>query len=82
MIHIGLMDQTSQGLSVFSGGSRISHWGGTDPLGGANLQRVHFLAKTYVKVKEIDPVGGACTAAPPWICQWFLTVKGTDGSEV
>ena len=32
--------------------------GGTDPLGGADLQRVHFLAKTYAKMKEIDPVGG------------------------
>ena len=35
---------------------------------GANLLRVHFLAKTYVKMKEIDPVGGgggAHTAVPP-----------------
>ena len=42
--------------------------GGADPLGGANLQCVHFLAKMYVKMKEIDPVGGA-PAAPPWIRQ-------------
>ena len=42
------------------GGSRISRWG------GANLRRVHFLAKTYAKTKEIDPVGGArVPAAPP-----------------
>ena len=34
--------------------------GGADPLGGANLQRVHFLAKT----KEIDPVGGGARAPP------------------
>ena len=39
--------------------------GGADPLGGgANLRRVHFLAKTYVKAKEIDPVGS-------WIRQCF-----------
>ena len=37
--------------------------------GGANLQRIHFSAKTYAKMKEIDPVGGACAAAPPWIRQ-------------
>ena len=36
-------------------------WGG----GGANLRRVHFSAKTYVKTKEIDPVGGGAPAAPP-----------------
>ena len=46
-----------------SGGSRISRWGwgwggGADPLGGANLQRIYFLAKTYAKMKEMDPVGG------------------------
>ena len=29
------------------------------PVGGdANLQRVHFSAKTYAKTKEMDPVGG------------------------
>ena len=52
-------------LLLFSGGSRISHWGGADPLGGPNLRRIHFLAKTYVKMKEIDPVGGRAPAAPP-----------------
>ena len=36
------------------------------PLGGANLRRVHFLAKTYAKTKEIDPVGGGrALVAPP-----------------
>ena len=40
--------------------------GGRRPVGGgANLQRVHFSAKTYVKMKEIDPVWGARTAEPP-----------------
>ena len=33
--------------------------------GGANLQHVHFLAKTYAKTKEMDPVGGACTSGAP-----------------
>ena len=28
------------------------------PLGGANLQHVHFLVKTYAKMKEMDPVWG------------------------
>ena len=38
--------------------------------GGANLQRVHFSAKTYAKTKEIDPVGGgARRRRPPWIRQ-------------
>ena len=37
--------------------------GGADLLGGANLRHVHFLAKMYVKMKEIDPVGGG--GAPP-----------------
>ena len=34
--------------------------GGRRPVGGgsADLRRVHFLAKTYAKMKEIDPVGG------------------------
>ena len=39
--------------------------GGADPLGGANLRHVHFSAKTYVKMKEIDPVGGGGVAVPP-----------------
>ena len=47
--------------------------GGADPLGGANLRCIHFSAKTYVKMKEIDPVGGggggAHAVAPPWIHQ-------------
>ena len=48
-----------------SGGSRISHWGAPTHWGGANLRHVHFLAKMYAKIKEIDPVGGACAMAPP-----------------
>ena len=42
--------------------------GGRQPVGGgggANLQCVHFSAKMYAKMKEIDPVGGARAAAPP-----------------
>ena len=38
--------------------------------GGTNLRHVHFSVKTYVKTKEIDPVGGGGgAAAPPWIRQ-------------
>ena len=54
---------------MYSGGSRISHWGGggapTRWGGGANLQRIHFLAKMYAKRKEIDPVRGRTPVAPP-----------------
>ena len=39
--------------------------GGTNLLGGTNLRCVHFLAKTYVKMKEMDPVGGCAPAVPP-----------------
>ena len=47
-----------------SGGSRISHWG------GSNLQCRCFSVKMYAKMKELDPVGGAHTGSAPWICQW------------
>ena len=30
--------------------------------GGANLRHVHFSAKMYAKMKEIDPVGGGVRA--------------------
>ena len=45
--------------------------GGADPLGGGggtDLRCVHFLAKMYAKMKEMDPVGGGggrAPAAPP-----------------
>ena len=54
-------------VTLTSGGSRISRWGGgRRAIGGANLRHGHFLAKMYVKTKELDPVGGGCmTAAPP-----------------
>ena len=32
--------------------------------GGANLRHVHFLAKTYAKMKEMDPVGGGRRRRP------------------
>ena len=34
----------------------------TEPLGGANLRCGHFSGKTYVKTKELDPVGGGAHA--------------------
>ena len=44
----------------FTVGGAPTRWGATD------LQCVHFLAKTYAKTKEIDPVGGGhMLAAPP-----------------
>ena len=54
----------------FPVGGAPTRWGGT------NLRRVHFSVKTYVKMKEIDPVGGARATAPPWIrqcsrIQWY-----------
>ena len=40
--------------------------GGRRPVGGANLRCLHFSAKTYAKMKEIDPVGGGgAPVAPP-----------------
>ena len=39
--------------------------GGTDPLGGTDLQHVHFSVKTYAKMKGLDPIGGCMLAAPP-----------------
>ena len=48
-----------------SGGSRISHWGGS-----ANLRQGCFLAETYAKTKEFGPVVGGAVAPPQsWTCQ-------------
>ena len=38
--------------------------GGAEPLGGTNLRCGHFLAKTYVKTKELDPVRGGTSSTP------------------
>ena len=46
-------------IQDFPLGGAPTHWGGAD------LQYVHFSAKTYAKTKEIDPVGGRAPAAPP-----------------
>ena len=53
----------------FPVGGALTHWG------GANLRHVHFLVKTYAKMKEMDPVGGHVPAAPPWIRQWYGIIK-------
>ena len=55
--------------------TQISQWqiqdfplGGAELLGGgggADLRRRHFLAKTYVKTKELDPFGGRTPGRPP-----------------
>ena len=39
-------------------------WGDAEPSGGADLRRRHFSAKTYGKMKELDPIGG-CTSGTP-----------------
>ena len=69
VVHLLISHQT---ISIHSGGSRISRWG------GANLRRVHFSAKTYAKMKEIDPVGGAhwwCPLDPPMIQSTINYIK-------
>ena len=43
----------------FPVGGAPTHWG------GANLRHAHFLVKMYVKMKEIDPVGGARAGGTP-----------------
>ena len=48
----------------FPVGGAPTRWGGT------NLRHIHFSAKTYAKMKEIDPVGGARAGGAPWIRQW------------
>ena len=43
-------------------------------LGGTDLRHIHFSAKTYVKMKEMDPVGGgghAPAATPPGFANDF-----------
>ena len=39
-------------------------WGPPTRWGGANLRRIHFSVKMYVKMKEMDPVGGCAPVAP------------------
>ena len=61
----------SEKSHMISGRSRISHWGAPSHWGGADLQCGHFLAKMYVKTKELDPVGEVHTGStPPRIRQW------------
>ena len=49
-------------IQDFPWGGAPSHWGG----GGTDIQCGCFLAKMYVKTKELDPVGGAhAGGAPP-----------------
>ena len=39
--------------------------GGHQAIVGCQLQHGHFSAKTFVKMKELDPVGGCTLAVPP-----------------
>ena len=51
------------------------------PLGGADLRHVHLSAKTYAKMKELDPVGGRGGGAPQ-IRQFFnVMTQRTDVYE-
>ena len=43
-------------------------------MGGANLRPVHFSAKMYAKTKEMDPVGGRASGAPPGSANVFCTL--------
>ena len=57
--------------------------GGADQLGGggANLRCIHFLAKMYVKMKEIDPVGGGGVrtgSAPPGSANVLISHMSED----
>ena len=47
-----------------SGGSRISRWGGADPLAGCQPLTHTLFGKNVRKMKEMDPVGGA-RGGPP-----------------
>ena len=59
-------------IQDFPLGGAPTCWGG----GGANLRRVHFSAKPYVKMKEIDPVGGrARRGAPPGSANVFINLS-------
>ena len=65
-----------------SGGSRISHKGGPAPIreGGMDLWCGHFSVKMYAKMKELDPIEGACTRYVPLDppignTSWFLVSK-------
>ena len=52
--------------AVFSGGSRISHRGGVDLIGGAVDLRGGYVSKIlHVKMKESGSVGGHTLGAPP-----------------
>ena len=59
--------------------------GDADPLGGANLRRVHFLVKMYAKMKEIDPVGGGGAGGapldPPMLCMYAWLPIGLENRE-
>ena len=44
-------------------GGALTHWG------APTSEAYTFRQKTYAKMKEIDPVGGAHTGSAPWICQ-------------
>ena len=51
---------------VYSGGSRISHRGGVDLVGGGVDSQGGYVSKIlYVKMKELGPLGGARAGRVP-----------------
>ena len=60
-------------IIVLSGGSRISHRGDVDLIGGAVDLRGGYVSKMlHVKMKESGPVGGHALGMPP---------RSTNGTE-
>ena len=55
--------------TLISGGSRISHWGDTEPLGALTSDMGTFQQKMYATTKELDSIGGGTHEWCPWIRQ-------------
>ena len=65
LLHSDLTGCERRWIDLNSGGSRISHRGGVDPLGGVDPRCGHFSVKMYMKMKELGPVGGGVRPARP-----------------
>ena len=77
-MHVHVIQWRIQDFPLGGGGQPVGGGGG----GRANLRYVHFLAKMYAKTKEIDPVGGAHAAAPPWIRQCVCINFNSGGGNL
>ena len=56
---MNLMESDQWRIQDFPLRGALTHWG------GASLQHIHFSAKTYAKMKGIDPVGGVRAGSAP-----------------